>query len=82
MDKNGDFEDTEIKPSALWTLCDDAENGSIPAGASGGDCNHNAAKHVHRALRARLGQAKIDRGTSICKAAESPTDCDTRLEIL
>ena len=64
-----------MKPSELWTLCDDTEFGSIqhllcalhrnPAGGSGGERNHKAAKHVHRALRARLGQANIERGTAI-----------------
>ena len=74
-DNNGDFEDSEMKPSELWTLCDDSEYGSIkhllcavhrnPAGASGGERNHKAAKYVHRALRVRLGQANIERGTAI-----------------
>lgn len=74
-DMNCDFEDTEMKPSELWTLSDDSEYGSIkhllcavhrnPAGASGGERNHKAAKHVHRSLRARLGQANIERGTAI-----------------
>jgi hypothetical protein len=27
--QTGDFEDTEMKPSELWTLCDDSEYGSI-----------------------------------------------------
>jgi hypothetical protein len=72
---NGDFDDTEVIPSELWTICDDAYYGSIkyllcalhrnPAGASGGERNHKAAKHVHRALRSRLGQANVERGTAI-----------------
>ena len=49
-DNSIDFEDTAMKPSELWTLCDDSEYGSIKyllcsvhrnlAGASGGERNH------------------------------------------
>lgn len=52
-----DFEDTMMKPSELWTLCDDSDYSHIkhllsavhrnPAGASGGERNHKSAKHVH-----------------------------------
>ena len=70
-----DFEDYMMKPSELWTLCDDSDYGSIkhllsavhrnPAGASGGERNHKSAKHVHSRLRARLGSAKVESGTAI-----------------
>ena len=70
-----DFEDTMMKPSELWTLCDDSDYSSIkhllsavhrnPAGASGGERNHKLAKQVHSRLRARLGAAKVETGTAI-----------------
>lgn len=69
------FEDIKMKPSELWTLCDDCDYGAIkhllsavhqnPTGASGGERNHKSAKHVHSKLRARLGQGKVERGTAI-----------------
>ena len=71
-----DFEDYMMKPSELWTLCDDSDYGSIkhpllsavhrnPTGASGGEWNHKSAKHVHSRLHARLGSAKVESGTAI-----------------
>ena len=70
-----DFEDIMMKPSELWTLCDDSDYSAIkhllsavhrnPAGASGGERNHKSAKHVHSRMRARLGTAKIEKGTAI-----------------
>ena len=70
-----DFEDTMMKPSELWTLCDDLEYSAIkhplsavhrnPAGASGGERNHKSAKQVHSRLRARLCAAKVETGTAI-----------------
>ncbi len=70
-----DFEDTMMKPSELWTLCDDSEYSAIKhplsavhqnaAGASGGERNHKSAKQVHSRLRARLGAAKVETGTAI-----------------
>jgi hypothetical protein len=74
-DNDFDFDDIMMKPSELWALCDDSSYGAIkyvlsaihqnPAGASGGERNHKAAKHVHSRLRARLGQAKVETGTAI-----------------
>jgi len=70
-----DFEDTMMKPSELWTLCDDSEYRAIkhllsavhrnPAGASGGERNHKSAKQVHSRMRARLGTTKVETGTAI-----------------
>ena len=36
-----------------------------PTGASGGECNHKAAKRVPSPSRARLAQHKIETGTAI-----------------
>jgi hypothetical protein len=36
-----------------------------PTGASEGERNHKAGKHVHSHSRARLGQTKIETGTAI-----------------
>jgi hypothetical protein len=65
-EKNVDFEDIKMKPSELWTLCDDCDYGAIKhvlsavhqntTGASGGERNHKSAKHVNSKLRACLGQ--------------------------
>ena len=62
-------------PSKLWTLFDDhfydAIKGRLsalhknPTRASGGECNHKAAKRVHSRSRARLGKHKIETGTAI-----------------
>ena len=70
-----DFEDTMMKPSELWTLCDDSDYSAIkhrlsavhcnPAGASGGERNHKSAKQVHSRMRARMGSAKVETGTAI-----------------
>ena len=70
-----DFEDTMMKPSELWTLCDDSDYSHIkhllsavhrnPAGASGGERNHKSAKHVHSQLCAQLSAVKVETGTAI-----------------
>ena len=62
-------------PSELWTLSDDHYYDAIkgrlsalhknPTRASGGECNHKAAKRVHSRSRARLGKHKIETGTAI-----------------
>ena len=36
-----------------------------PAGASGGERNHKAAKRVHTRNRARLSESKVETGTAI-----------------
>jgi hypothetical protein len=69
------FEDNMMKPSELWTLCNDSDYSSIkhllsvvhpnPAGASEGEQNHKSAKHVSSHLHARLGAAKMETGTVI-----------------
>ena len=62
-------------PSELWTLSNKHYYGVIkgclstlhknPTGASGGERNHKAAKHIHSRSRARLGKHKIETGTAI-----------------
>ena len=74
-DTDDDFSDVKFKPSQLWTLCDESIYGSIkgplsalhknPAGASGGERKHKAAKRGHSRNRARLGQSKIETATAI-----------------
>ena len=73
-DSNGDFKDSEMKPSELWTFCNDSEYCWIkhqlcavyrnPAGASRGERIHKAVKYLHCALRVRLGQVNIELGTA------------------
>ena len=60
-------------PYELWTLSYyyDAIKGRLyalhknPTRASGGECNHKAAKGIHSRSRARLGKHKIKTGTAI-----------------
>ena len=67
-----------MKPSELWTLCNDSDYGAIkhllsavhrnPAGASGGEKSHNkSANQVHSSWRARLGTISmvLETGTTI-----------------
>ena len=61
--------------SESWTLYDDHYYDAIkgrlsvlhknPTGASGGEHNHKAAKHIHSRSRARLGKHKIETMTAI-----------------
>ena len=62
-------------PSILWTLSDDHYYGAIkgclfalhknPTGASGGERNHKATKHIHSRSRAWLGKHNIKTRTAI-----------------
>ncbi|RHY28102.1 hypothetical protein DYB32_006256 [Aphanomyces invadans] len=75
QDTEDDFSDTSIKPSVLWTVCDESSYGSLsgplsalhqnPTGASGGERNHKATRRVHTKNRARMGHSKIESGTAI-----------------
>jgi hypothetical protein len=76
IDSDYDFNDIKLKPSELWTLCDDSCYDSIkgplsalhknPAGASGGKRNHKVGKRIHSYHVLGWAKPKSRRGSPSC----------------